>query len=146
MLSHSIRKKLTGFTMVELLTVIAIIGIIGSIAIPKYLNFRRSAMDAVAKSTCEAIIKAQTVILSDKGNYSADYGELVSIGGLNIDRDVYYGPITLGLETELPRFSFHVNHKGSRATTFFVDSIDNRMVAKNDVRIDQNCPTVPLWK
>jgi prepilin-type N-terminal cleavage/methylation domain-containing protein len=143
MFYYPVRKHRTGFTLVELLTVVVIVGILGCIAVPKYMNYRRSAMDSVAKSACDSVVKAQFLVLNEKGTYSADYTELVMIGGLTIDRDVYYGPITLGQPTELPKFSFTVNHKGARTTTFLFDSDDQRMIAQGGPRIDSNDPTVP---
>lgn len=143
MFYYPVRKSRLGFTLVELLTVVVIIGILGSIAVPKYMNHRRSAMDAVAKSACDSVIKAQFLVLNEKGNYSADYGELVQVGGLTIDQEVFYGPIMLGEPTELPKFSFTVNHKAAKTTTFTFDSVEQRLIAQGGPRVDENDPTVP---
>jgi prepilin-type N-terminal cleavage/methylation domain-containing protein len=137
------RRIRAGFTLVELLTVVVIIGILGSVAIPKYMNYRRTAMDAVAKSACDSVIRAQFLVLNEKGNFSSDYTELVSLGGLTIDQNVYYGPIILGDEAKLPKFSFTLNHKATKTTTFFFDSMAQVMVAQGGERVLFNDHTVP---
>uniref|UniRef100_UPI0035657EBE prepilin-type N-terminal cleavage/methylation domain-containing protein n=1 Tax=Nocardioides sp. TaxID=35761 RepID=UPI0035657EBE len=54
-LQKSMNEKDKGFTLVELLVVIVIIGILAGIAIPLFLSQRKKGVDAGVKSDLKAL-------------------------------------------------------------------------------------------
>jgi type IV pilus assembly protein PilA len=58
-----------GFTLIEVLVVIIIIGILAAIAIPVFLNQRQKGYDATAKSDLRNLANFEEIYLNDSGRY-----------------------------------------------------------------------------
>jgi type IV pilus assembly protein PilA len=59
-----------GFTLIELLIVVVIIGILASIAIPKFANTKEKAYLATMKSDLRNLVTAQEAYFSDNTAYT----------------------------------------------------------------------------
>jgi type IV pilus assembly protein PilA len=67
------RTSAKGFTLIELMIVVAIIGILAAIAIPNFLKFQAKAKQSEAKTNLAAIFTAQTSYFSEFGSYGTTF-------------------------------------------------------------------------
>ena len=72
-----------GFTLIELMLVVAVISIIMAIAIPSFLNARMSANEASAISTMKAVVTVNEQYNVRFGSYASSMSNLRSEGYLD---------------------------------------------------------------
>ncbi|MFY2561403.1 type IV pilin protein [Corallococcus terminator] len=66
-------KKKGGFTLIELMIVVAIIGILAAIAIPNFIRFQAKSKQSEAKTNLKAIFTAQKAYFGEKDKYVSDF-------------------------------------------------------------------------
>ena len=72
--NHTDFRRNSGFTLIELMIVVAILSIIASIAIPTYYGYKYKASMAEAQSNIGAINSLETAYATDNSNYvSSDW-------------------------------------------------------------------------
>jgi type IV pilus assembly protein PilA len=68
-------KNKKGFTLIELMIVVAIIGILAAIAIPDFLKFQARAKQSEAKTNLGAIFTSQTAYFGEYNTYAGNAGD-----------------------------------------------------------------------
>lgn len=63
------RQGQKGFTLIELMIVIAIIGILAAIAIPNFISYRKRSYDTAAQSDLKNLMTAQEAYYVDNSTY-----------------------------------------------------------------------------
>jgi general secretion pathway protein G len=95
------RAAETGFTLLELIIVVAIIGILATIAMPKLLHTPDKAKEAVLRTDLRTFRDVIDQYYADKGKYPATLEALVEEGYL---RSIPVDPMTKSADTWVPQF------------------------------------------
>lgn len=139
----------SGFTLIEMLVVVVIIGILAGISIPLYLNYRKGAENKSAESDVRGAIAAIEQFYVDNGNVYPD--SQVGVASTNMVLNLAGGGATTQTVTVSPGNQLQYENNGatyvvcgfnsSGGQMYVYDSVGGKPVAKSGAATLQACVT-----
>lgn len=100
-------KNEKGFTLIELITVVAIIGILATIAVTQFSSYRERAFDADTKTVLRTATLEQEAHFTDHGSYTTTPDSVANNPQISFN-------ITIGTE------SYHIEAKHNNSNNWYV--------------------------
>ncbi len=109
----NIEKNEKGFTLIELMIVMAIIGILSSIAVPLFASYKVKAYDNTAKIDLKNAMKFFELYFIGNDTYPATPADLLA-AGFALSRGMSFTNYSLGtFGSGQPTVHMHVKHSSS---------------------------------
>jgi prepilin-type N-terminal cleavage/methylation domain-containing protein len=125
-----------GFTLIELIIIIVILGILAAVAIPKYIDMRSQAADSSARGILGGLRGAVTVIYADRAIKSQT---------TDIDMTAVLGQVQLsGFDSSVPGANTLLINISGNPYTYYLNNTNNLPTTPPSVTI-QTGTGIPNW-
>jgi type IV pilus assembly protein PilA len=125
-----LRKKDKGFTLIELMIVVAIIGILAAIAIPNFLRYQAKTKQSEAKTNLGSIFTSQVTYFGEEDTYA---GSITNLGWAPEGTTRYAYSITQGSVTQFTGEARGQIDTDTQLDVWTIDSTRTLSNTSNDV-------------
>ena len=108
-------RRCSGFTLTELVVTIAVLAILGSVALPSYLNYLTESRRAEAHTALLALAQAQEQWFINNNTYTANVSDLQPLMPAIVNNNVQLGNYSYAIVANATTFTITATAQASQA-------------------------------